>query len=78
MKKLLLILLCLPMIGFGQNQINWNAISDVSLSSFGNNHPRIVHDEGGNPLVIWNNSNNVMFSKWNGLTFSTPIQLNKY
>jgi hypothetical protein len=76
MKKLLLILIALPMIGFGQNQIIWDAISDVSLSSFGNNHPRIVHDGGGNPLVIWNNSNNVMFSKWNGLTFSTPIELN--
>ena len=44
MKKLLLLLIALPMIGFGQNQIIWDAISDVSLSSFGNNHPRIVHD----------------------------------
>ena len=76
MKKLLLILLCLPLIGFGQNLISWTAIADVATSSYGNNHPRIANDAQANPLIIWNNSNNLMFSKWNGLTFSNPIQLN--
>ena len=39
MKKILIILLCFPMIGFGQNDCGWN---DLSSAPFLNNYK---HDD---------------------------------
>ena len=75
-RKILLIVLCFFIFSNIQSQISWNATSNIAVSSFGNNHPRIVMDKLGNPLVVWNNSANVMFSRWLGSNFSTPVALN--
>lgn len=57
-------------------QITWGATADIAPSSFGNHHPRIVVDANENPLVIWGKSNDLMYSRWNGTEFTTPITLN--
>ncbi len=59
-----------------QSQITWGATSDVALSSFGNDHPRVVMDASANALAIWNSAGDAMFSRWNGTNFTTPIALN--
>jgi len=58
------------------SQINWSEKTELAPSSFGNNRPRVTNDGNGNPIVIWGNDANLMFSKWNGFAFSTPIKLN--
>ena len=61
------------------NTISWeNNGNDISNDSFGNMHPRMAKDRLGNPLVIWGrmSDQSVMFSKWNGTSFTTPIRLN--
>lgn len=55
-----------------QSQINWISEGAIDLASQGNNHPRVVADREGNPLVIWFNSKFVMFSKWNTSGFESP------
>ncbi len=74
--KLFVILVSLFIISQAESQIVWNLTIDVASTSFGNNHPRIVKDNIGNPLVIWGKSNNVKFSRWNGTGFTNPINLN--
>ncbi len=59
-----------------QGQITWNPVMDIAPSHDGNQRPRIVTDRSGNPLVIWGKSGNVMFSRWAGEAFTTPVQLN--
>jgi len=64
---------------FAQSGITWNATIDVNIMSmFGNQHPRIVLDRSGDPMVLWGNSsnNNAYFSKWNGSSFSVPLIVN--
>src|SRR3990172_2679254 len=75
-KVLALLLLCSTGIVQGQNQINWGPVINIASPINGNNHPRIVTDASGNPLVIWGNSKKVIFSRWNGANFSTPVALN--
>jgi hypothetical protein len=79
MKYFLLVTCLILKLGplHGQN-INWNAPIDISLSQYGNNHPRIVLDANGDPLVLWGNSmtNEAYFSRWNGSSFTTPVALN--
>lgn len=58
------------------SQITWSPASNVATSMFGNDHPRIVTDGSGDPLVLWGSMGNVMLSRWNGSTFLTPVQLN--
>ncbi|HEX5002608.1 MAG TPA: T9SS type A sorting domain-containing protein [Bacteroidia bacterium] len=61
-----------------QTGITWSPPQPVSSSGFGNNHPRITIDRAGNPMVVWGKSSNhsVNFSKWNGSSFTSPIQIN--
>jgi hypothetical protein len=63
---------------FAQGGINWDPASDISMSMYGNEHPRIVLDRSGDPMVLWGNSgnNNAYFSKWNGSGFTTPMIVN--
>ncbi len=56
-------------------QLTWSPAADVASSTYGKNHPRIAMDRSGNALVIWNYNRDLMFSKWNGTAFSTPVQL---
>lgn len=41
-------------------------------------HPRIALDGAGNPMVIWGRTSDesVHYAKWNGTTFTMPVQLN--
>lgn len=62
-----------------QSGITWNAGINVnSMSMYGNQHPRIVLDRSGDPMILWGNSgnSNAYFSKWNGASFSTPVIVN--
>ena len=76
MKKLLLILLCLPMIGFGQKLIsNYTTISS-GIDGYG--RPRIVLTANNYPLVIWRKDSSpkvLRASKWDGVSFSTPYDI---
>lgn len=49
---------------------------NIAPSASGNEHPRIVSDAAGNPLVLWAHANRAMFSRWNGTGFTTPVMLN--
>lgn len=57
-------------------QINWIAEGSVDESSSGNNHPRIVMDGEGNPLVLWIHAGQVMFSRWHNGDFESSQSLN--
>ncbi len=79
MKKILLILaifsgLCIS----AQNKINWDISMNISSNVYGNMHPRIAMDRSGNPMVVWGRMSDgaVMFARWNGSTFNTPVKLN--
>lgn len=62
---------------FAQNTITWNAPAEISSSpSFGNNFPRIVVDQSGDPMTTWGDGANLLFTKWNGTSFDAPMQLN--
>ncbi len=58
------------------SQVNWNEPIDVAPSSFGNVRPRITHNASGNPLIIWGKSADLMYTRWDGSAFTTPIRLN--
>jgi hypothetical protein len=57
-------------------QVTWNMALDVAMPAFGNAHPRIVVNASGDPLIIWNEAMNAMYSRWNGSGFTTPVALN--
>lgn len=61
-----------------QSSIVWDMPMNISNNTFGNMHPRMALDGSGNPLVVWGkmNDESVMFSRWNGSMFTTPIKLN--
>lgn len=73
-----ILLLCFQIVAFSQTGITWQGTGDIAFSSFDNEHPRIVMDRYGNPMVIWgkHNTQSVFFSKWNGTAFTAPVQLN--
>lgn len=81
-RKLLLLstgLLLLTSSLFAQSGITWNSTTDVNMMSmYGNQHPRIVLDRSGDPMVLWGNAGNTnaYFSKWNGSSFTTPMVVN--
>lgn len=58
--------------------INWSAPLNVAPAQYGNNHPRIVLDGNGSPLILWGKSttNEAWFSRWNGNAFTAPVILN--
>lgn len=61
-----------------QSGITWTMGMNISTNTYGNMHPRTALDRGGNPLVVWGRMNDasVMFSRWNGTMFTTPVKLN--
>lgn len=59
-------------------QIIWNDEMNVAPASNGNNHPRIVTDGEGNPLVLWWHNDHAMLSKWNGVNFESPTSINPH
>jgi hypothetical protein len=77
MKKFLLLLLCgVNLFASAQSGITWNMGMNIASTTTGNDHPRVVINAAGNPLVLWGHSNDAMFSRWNGTMFTTPVMLN--
>lgn len=77
MKKIIFLFLILISIGFSaQSQITWTMGMNIASSASGNEHPRMVTNASGNPLLVWHHANRAMFSRWNGSTFTTPVMLN--
>lgn len=80
MKTTYIFILFLCFAGFVKSQsITWNGTgADLSMSMYGNMHPRACTDRSGNPLVVWGrmSDESVMFSRWNGSAFTTPVKLN--
>ena len=79
MKKTITFLVALMLvitISKGQSGITWTMGSNISTSANGNEHPRVVTDRSGNPLVIWHHSGKAMFSRWSGTAFTAPMMLN--
>lgn len=73
---LLSILLGIHLFAAAQGSINWDMGINLASSSSGNEHPRIMLDRTGNPMVVWHHASRCMFSKWNGSAFTTPVMLN--
>jgi hypothetical protein len=65
-------LICIQSI----SQVTWDAASNVIPPGSGNDHPRIVLDGEGDPIVLWSQSGNAMVSKWNDNSFDPPVILN--
>ncbi len=76
--RLIIILVSAHLFVTAQSGISWSMPMNIAASSFNNEHPRIVLDGKGNPLVIWGNSSTkkVMFTRWTGTAFTAPIALN--
>ncbi len=74
------LLIILVFTGFyvhGQSQVIWNNTIDIADASYHNLHPRMCLDRKGNPLVIWGSMDEaVMFTRWTGTSFTTPVKLN--
>lgn len=66
--------ICFPLLSY--SQITWEETIQVAGSDYGNNHPRMVLNTAGEPLIIWGKSGNAMYSKWDGDGFTEPVQLN--
>lgn len=75
-KILLLITFYFVISGAANAQIIWDAPINIAPASSGNNHPRIVTDAAGNPLVVWYHANRVKFARWDGTAFETPRNIN--
>jgi hypothetical protein len=71
-----IILMSTVVISSAQSSITWTTGINVNTSASGNNHPRVVVDRAGNPLVLWNNAGRAMFSRWSGAAFTTPVIVN--
>jgi len=57
-------------------QVSWDQPIDVAAASFGNSRPRLITNASGDPLIIWGKSSDLMFTRWDGASFTTPIKLN--
>ena len=64
MKQLFLLFLlsCATFLVSAQT-LTWSAPIDVAMSMYGNQHPRVVLDGNGNPLLLWGDSDKAMFFK---------------
>lgn len=80
MKKSTCVLILLLAASFSSpgQTITWSPAMDIASGTYENQHPRIVTDRSGDPLVIWGRSSDesVFFSKWNGSGFTTPVKIN--
>lgn len=76
--SLLFALLCTSTLGSAQSGITWNMAMNISGSTYSNMHPRIALDRQNNPMVVWGRmtDQSVLFSRWNGTVFTTPVSLN--
>ena len=70
--SLFLLIVCISL----NAQIEWDDQLNIAPSSSGNNYPRIALDASGDPMVIWYHASRVMFSKWDGTSFTTPKIIN--
>tara|TARA_B100000767_G_scaffold164124_1_gene153871 strand:+ start:2343 stop:3674 length:1332 start_codon:yes stop_codon:yes gene_type:complete len=79
MKKLLFILLLVPIMLIGQpQQIFFSPFIDISSNSDGYGRPRIVLTSDNSPLIIWRKDSSpkvLRASKWNGTNFSPPYDI---
>ncbi len=75
---LLLASLFWAVIAIAQTGITWQTPKNVAISSYSNEHPRIVLNGDNNPLVLFGNSssNKAYFSRWTGSTFTMPMAIN--
>ncbi len=70
-------MLLLSFRGFSQKSIFWYDPVSVADKTYGNLHPRVVLDKSDNPVVLWGDINGTAYiSKWNGTSFSEPVQVN--
>lgn len=76
MKQLLLLLFSTICLLASAQIVTWDSVMDVSTSDFGNEHPRVVVDGSGNPMILWGDSDKAMFARWNGFSFDTPVRMN--
>ena len=78
MKHVLLLSICLFSIAAHAQTITWSAPQSVAASSYENQHPRVVVNAAGNPIVLWGkgSANNVYMSRWTGSAFSMPMKMN--
>ncbi len=58
------------------SQITWNDPIEVAPFSFGNIRPRITTNASGDAIMIWGKSSDLMFTRWDGTAFKTPVKLN--
>ncbi|MFT5970842.1 MAG: hypothetical protein ACI8ZO_001359 [Flavobacteriales bacterium] len=63
-------------VSFCQGQIFWDDAIDMEAPNGARNLPRLSLDASGNPLVLWNNSEDVYFSRWDGAEFTKSILIN--
>jgi hypothetical protein len=76
--RLLLLTILFPCCSFAQSLLYWEPeITVADGSVFGNIRPRIALNASDEPIVVMGkgSSNKVFSSKWNGTSFSTPIDL---
>ena len=61
-----------------RSQILWDQNLNLAPSQYGNNHPRIVINRSGDPVVVWGRSSDgaVFCSTWEMNQFTTPQKLN--
>jgi len=76
MKKIFTLLTLLFISAITYSQVAWNMAMNVALPSYGNAHPRIVTNAAGDPIILWNDAMNAMYSRWNGSSFTAPVALN--
>jgi hypothetical protein len=78
--KLIYTLLLISLVNFvnAQSGLSWSPVIDISTSSIGNQHPRIVTDAAGKPMVIWGkvSTNEIYFSRWDDTSFTAPVIIN--
>ncbi|CAN5439615.1 hypothetical protein BH11BAC1_BH11BAC1_28230 [soil metagenome] len=73
--QFLLVFFLLASSAGAQTGITWNMSMNI-ISASGNGHPRIALDRSGNPLILWSNTTDAMFARWDGTAFTTPVSLN--
>lgn len=81
MKKsvlLTIVLMFTVVISKAQSGITWGMGMNIASNTYSNHHPRMALDAQNNPMVIWGrmSDQSVMFSRWNGTMFTTPVALN--
>ena len=77
MKKVILIVLFFPIIGFTQELV-WSPYTTISSNTDGYGRPRIVLTADNHPLIIFRKDSSpkvLRASKWNGNNFSLPYDI---